>query len=122
MAQSGLSRSRSRSLLQQTLNPPLIAVLRPAHHRPPQFCCPRSRRPSLASVGRLIEPMGRRKIFNTVHLPSGASCQGRSSNNLCTREFLEKKYDDAVSEIRFTISYADIISYHIDRVKRLFEE
>ena len=66
--------------------------------------------------------MGRRKTLNVVQLQSGGSYQGRSSNNLCTREFLENKYDEAVSEIRPTTLYADTTAYHVGRIKRLFEE
>jgi len=66
--------------------------------------------------------MGRRKTFGEAQLQSGGFYQGRSSNNLCTREFLEKKFDKAVSEIRPTTLYADTTTYHVDRIKRLFEE
>jgi hypothetical protein len=66
--------------------------------------------------------MGRRKTFKTVHLPSGASCQGLSSTDLCTREFLEEKYNQAASEIRPATFYEDTTTYHINRIKRLFKE
>jgi hypothetical protein len=66
--------------------------------------------------------MGRRKTFATVQLESGGSYQGRSSDNLCTREFLEKKQDEAVSEIRPTTLYEDTTTYHINRIERLFKE
>jgi hypothetical protein len=65
---------------------------------------------------------GRRKILNVVHLQSGGSYQGRSSNNPYTREFLKKKYDEVVSKIPPTTFYADTTTYHVDRIKRLFKE
>jgi hypothetical protein len=48
-----------RSILLSLLSYVLPTVVHPS---------PRSRRPSLPSLGRLIEPMGRRKTFKTVHL------------------------------------------------------
>ena len=66
--------------------------------------------------------MGRRKTLHVVELQSGVSYHERTSNNLCTREFLEKKYDEAVSEVRPSTLYADTTTYHVDRIKSLFEE
>jgi hypothetical protein len=66
--------------------------------------------------------MGRRKTFSEVPLLSGGSYQGRSSNGICTREFLEKKYKEALSAVRPTTLYAETTIYHVDRITRLFEE
>jgi hypothetical protein len=68
------------------------------------------------------EYIGRRKNFNVIQLLSEGSYQKRFSTNFCIRNFLKKKYDEAASEIRFIIFYADIIIYYIDRIKRLFKK
>lgn len=60
--------------------------------------------------------MGRRKILNVLPLQSGGSYQARSSNNLLTREFLKKKYDEAAKEIRPTTLYEVNTAYYIDRI------
>lgn len=66
--------------------------------------------------------MGRRKKLVVVNLRSGDSYSGRTTSNLCTREFLESKYDEALSETRPTTLYADNTIYHVERIQRLFEE
>lgn len=66
--------------------------------------------------------MGRRKTSCVVQLPSGDSYEGRSSTNLCTREFLQQKLDKAVLEPRPTTLYADTTIFHVDRIKGLFTE
>lgn len=66
--------------------------------------------------------MGRRKALRVVQLQSGGSYEERSSNNLCTQEFLQKKYDEALSETRPTTLYADSTTYHLERIERLFKE
>jgi len=66
--------------------------------------------------------MGRRKAACVVQLPSGASYEGRSSSNVCDKELLQQKFDQAVQETRPTTFYAETTVYHVDRIKRLFEE
>jgi len=58
----------------------------------------------------------------TVNLRSGDSYSGRTVNNVCTKEFLENKYDEALSETRPTTLYAENTIYYVERIQRLFEE
>jgi hypothetical protein len=53
--------------------------------------------------------MGRRK----------ASVQSGGSP---TREFLQKRYTEALSETRPTTLYAESTTYHVKRIERLFKE
>ncbi|KAJ9601853.1 hypothetical protein H2200_013662 [Cladophialophora chaetospira] len=66
--------------------------------------------------------MPRRKKTTTVHLPSGDHYAGHTDQDVCTRRFLEDKYDEALSQNRPTTLYADKIVYHVERLQRLFEE
>ena len=66
--------------------------------------------------------MGRRKTFNVVQLQSGGSYQGRSSNSLCTREFLPGKHDAAITETRPTTLRVDSTTYHVKHTEGLFQE
>lgn len=66
--------------------------------------------------------MGRRKIPHVVKLNSGESYLGRSSANLCPRDFLEGKYQEALGAIRPVTLYADSTLHHVDRIRALFEE
>ena len=54
--------------------------------------------------------MGRRK----------ASVQSGGSSS--TREFLQKRYTEALSETRPTTLYAESTTYHVKRIERLFKE
>ena len=66
--------------------------------------------------------MGRRKALRTIQLQSGGSYKGRSSIDLCTREFLQQKYDQAITAPRPTTLYADTTMYHVNRIENLFTE
>jgi hypothetical protein len=66
--------------------------------------------------------MPRRKKLTLVNLRSGDAYTGRTASNVCTQEFLEDKYDEALLESRPTTLYADKTIYHVERIQRLFEE
>jgi hypothetical protein len=66
--------------------------------------------------------MGRRMAPCVVQLESGGSHEGRSSNSLCLREFLQNKFDEAALETRPTTLDADTTIYHVDHIKGLFTE
>jgi hypothetical protein len=66
--------------------------------------------------------MGRRKTACVVQLPSEDSYESRSSTNLCSREFLQQKFNQAALERRPTTLYEGTTLYHIDRIKGLFTE
>jgi hypothetical protein len=66
--------------------------------------------------------MGRRKALCTVPLQSGGSYDGWSSTDLCSRDFLQQKYDQALSDPRPTTLYADTTTYHVKRIESLFTE
>jgi hypothetical protein len=66
--------------------------------------------------------MGRRKALRTIQLQSGGSYKGRSSTDLCSREFLQQKYDQAISAPHPTTLYADSTMYHVNRIENLFTE
>ncbi|KAK4934372.1 hypothetical protein LTR10_024348 [Elasticomyces elasticus] len=66
--------------------------------------------------------MPRRKKSTVVNLRSGESYSGRTASNVCPRDLLEQKYDEALSETRPTTLYAENTVYHVERIQRLFEE
>ena len=66
--------------------------------------------------------MPRRKRTTTVQLPSGDTYAGHTDQHVCTRRFLEDKYDEALSQNRPTTLYAEKTIYHVERLQRLFEE
>jgi hypothetical protein len=66
--------------------------------------------------------MGRRKIPQVVNLDSGESYLGRSAANVCSRDFLEGKYQEALSAVRPVTLYADSTLHHVNRIRALFEE
>lgn len=66
--------------------------------------------------------IGRQKARCVILLQSEGSYEGWSSANVCTREFLQQKYDQAVSQPHLTKLYADTTIYHVNRIKDLFLE
>ena len=66
--------------------------------------------------------MPRHKKLTTVNLSSGVSYSSHSISHVCTREFLDHKYHEALSETRPTTLYAENTIYHVERIQRLFEE
>ncbi|KAJ9607050.1 hypothetical protein H2200_008122 [Cladophialophora chaetospira] len=66
--------------------------------------------------------MPRRKKTIAVHLPSGDTYAGHTDQHVCTRRYLEDKYDEALSQTRPTTLYAEKTIYHVERIQRLFEE
>jgi hypothetical protein len=66
--------------------------------------------------------MPRRKKSTVVNLRSGELYSGRTANNVCPRDLLEQKYNEALSETRPTTLYAENTIYHVERNLRLFEE
>ncbi|KIV81298.1 hypothetical protein PV11_03493 [Exophiala sideris] len=66
--------------------------------------------------------MPRRKKSTVVNLRSGESYSGRTASNVCPRDLLEQKYDEALSETRPTTLYAENTIYHVERIQRLFKE
>ena len=66
--------------------------------------------------------MPRRKRTTTVHLPSGDTYAGHTDQHVCTRRYLEDKYEEALSQTRPTTLYAEKTIYHVERLQRLFEE
>jgi hypothetical protein len=66
--------------------------------------------------------MGRRKAAAcVVKLSCGASYQG-STPNVCSKEFLQEKFNEAVLGAHPTTLYANTTVYQVDRIKSLFEE
>jgi hypothetical protein len=66
--------------------------------------------------------MGRRKVLGTVTLQSGGSYTGWSDAGVCSLEFLQQKYDQALTETRATTLYADTTKCHIERMEKLWTE
>jgi hypothetical protein len=66
--------------------------------------------------------MGRQKTLCTVQLQSAGTYKGWSSTDLCSRDFLQQKYDQALSELRSTTLYAETTVSHLNRIANLFTE
>jgi hypothetical protein len=66
--------------------------------------------------------MPRRTKLTRVGLSSGGSYSSHTVNQVCTREFLDHKYHEALSETRPTTLYAEKTIYHVERIQRLFKE
>jgi hypothetical protein len=66
--------------------------------------------------------MGRRKILETVTLQSGGSYTGWSASGVCSRELLQQKYDQALTETHATTLYAETTECHIKRMEKLWTE
>ncbi|QKX63180.1 uncharacterized protein TRUGW13939_10349 [Talaromyces rugulosus] len=66
--------------------------------------------------------MGRRKALCTIPLQSGGSYESLSSIDICTKDFLQQKYDQSLSEPHQTTLYADTTIGHINRIETLFTE
>ncbi|QGA17395.1 hypothetical protein EYB26_005066 [Talaromyces marneffei] len=66
--------------------------------------------------------MGRRKILGTVTLQSGGSYTGWSASGVCSREVLQQKFDQALTETRATTLYAETTKCHIERMEKFWTE
>jgi hypothetical protein len=66
--------------------------------------------------------MGRRKILGTVTLQSGGSYTGWSASGVCSREVLQQKFDQALTETRATTLYAETTKCHIERLEKFWTE
>jgi hypothetical protein len=66
--------------------------------------------------------MGRRKVLGTVTLQSGGSYTGWSAAGVCSREILQQKYDQALTQTRAITLYAETTECHIKRMEKLFTE
>jgi hypothetical protein len=66
--------------------------------------------------------MGRRKILETVTLQSGGSYTGWSASGVCSREVLQQKFDQALTETRATTLYAETTECHIKRMEKFWTE
>lgn len=66
--------------------------------------------------------MGRRKILGTVTLQLEGLYIGWSASGVCSREVLQQKFDQALTETRATTLYAEITKCHIERMEKFWTE